>query len=65
MSARPEEPPKAADLAVWEYMVLPTDRHPNDLFFQISRAGRQGWELVGPVGNYVYLKRALPQEPLP
>lgn len=41
----------------WEYKVLRSECHPNDLFTAISRAGREGWELVGTIGYYVYLKR--------
>lgn len=44
----------------WEYKVLRTEGHPNDLFFAASQAGKQGWEMVGPVGYYLYFKRPLP-----
>jgi len=47
----------------WEYRVLNLDAHPTDLFAAISRAGKEGWELVGPMKDYVYVKRPVqPQE---
>lgn len=46
----------------WEYMVLNSEAHPNDLFSAISAAGEDGWELVGPIGYYIYLKRPTPSD---
>lgn len=46
----------------WEYMVLNSEVHRNDLFAEISRAGKNGWELVGPIGYYIYLKRPTPSD---
>lgn len=41
----------------WEYKVLNGDAHRNDIFSAMQQAGKEGWELVGPVGYYIYLKR--------
>lgn len=43
----------------WEYKVIRAEAHPNDVFTAIARAGKEGWELVGPVGYYLYLKRPI------
>lgn len=48
----------------WEYMVLRSEVHPNDLFAAIAKAGKDGWELVGPIGYNIYLKRPSQQEPV-
>lgn len=47
----------------WEYKVVRADGHPNDTFHAVARAGKDGWELVGPVGYYLYLKRPVPPQP--
>lgn len=44
-------------MTTWEYQVFRVEAHPNDLFFVISQAGKDGWELVGQVGLRVYMKR--------
>lgn len=46
----------------WEYKVLHSDAHPNDIFSAMSRAGKDGWELSCVVGKYVYLKRPSPSD---
>lgn len=46
-------------MTTWEYQVFRVEAHPNDLFFVISQAGKDGWELVGQVGLRVYMKRPL------
>lgn len=47
-------------MTAWEYQVLRTEAHPNDLFSAICQAGKEGWELVGPIGYHVYMKRPKP-----
>lgn len=44
-------------MTIWEYKALRTEAHPNDLFFAICQAGKEGWELVGTVGLRTYMKR--------
>lgn len=43
----------------WEYKVVLPDAHKNDIFYEISRSGKEGWELVGLVGQYIYMKRVV------
>ena len=47
-------------MTIWEYRVFRTEAHPNDLFFAISQAGKEGWELVGTIGLRAYMKRPVP-----
>jgi hypothetical protein len=44
---------------LWEYKVVNSDAHRNDIFSAIARAGKEGWELVGQIGFHIYLKRPL------
>lgn len=46
----------------WEYKLLNSQAHHNDIASAVMRAGKEGWELVGPIGYYIYMKRPLPQE---
>lgn len=46
----------------WEYMVIRSEGHVNDIFRAISNAGKDGWELVGPIGYHIYLKRPTPSD---
>lgn len=48
-------------MTIWEYRVFRTEAHPNDLFFEISQAGKEGWELVGTIGLRAYMKRPKPE----
>lgn len=43
----------------WEYKVIRPDGYKNDIFYEISDSGKDGWELVGLVGGYIYLKRPI------
>lgn len=49
--------PRGPFMTTWEYKALRTEAHPNDLFFAISQAGKEGWELVGTIGLRAYMKR--------
>lgn len=50
----------------WEYKVISANGDANDVFHAVVRAGKEGWELVGPVGYYLYLKRPVrPPHPQP
>jgi hypothetical protein len=43
----------------WEYRVVRPDAHKNDIFHEINTAGKDGWELVGLVGQFIYMKRPI------
>lgn len=49
-------------MVTWEYKVLHSDAHRNDIFSAMCRAGKDGWELVGQIGVYIYLKRPTPSD---